>query len=137
LWKWNGTAFETVISDVDQLAWDEGGVWYTPMLPIEEFELIGSKESYDGKGQSLYDFIRTWTGELVYCDLATGEKTVYRTDSKNLKIEPYGVANGYIIAAVNDYSKLGFTYDYVNLKPEEDGTVTVHEAIKVEREETE
>ena len=123
-----------MISDIDQLAWDEGGVWYTPMLPVEEFELIGSKESYDGKGQSLYDFIRTWTGELVYCDPATGEKTVYRTDSKNLKIEPYGMANGYIIAAVNDYSKLGFTYDYVNLKPEGDGTVTVHEAIKVERE---
>ena len=134
LWKWNGTEFESVISDIDQLAWDKDGVWYTPMLPVGEFELIGSKESYDGKGQSLYDFIRTWTGELVYHDLATGEKTVYRTDSKNLKIEPYGIANGYIIAAVNDYSKLGFTYDYVNLKPEENGTVSVHEAIKSERE---
>ena len=134
LWKWNGTAFETAISDIDQLVWDNGGVWYTPMLPVEEFELIGSKESYDGKGQSLYDFIRTWVGELVYHDLATGEKTVYRTDSKNLKIEPYGMANGYIIAAVNDYSKLGFTYDYVNLKPEENGTVSVHAAIKSERE---
>ena len=59
------------------------------------------------------------------------------TDSKNFKIEPYGIANGYIIAAVNDYSKLSFTFEYVNLKPEENGTVTVHEAIKVEREETE
>lgn len=136
LWKWNGAAFEPVISDIDQLAWDTDGVWYTKMLPVEDFVLLGSKESYDGKGQSLYDFIRTWTGELVYHDLATGEKTVYRTDSENLKIEPYGVANGYIIAAVNDYSKLGFTYDYVNLKPEENGTVTVHEAIKIESEET-
>ncbi len=134
LWKWNGTAFETVISDIDQLVWDDGGVWYTPMLPVDEFELIGSKESYDGKGQSLYDFIRTWTGELVYHELATGEKTVYHTDSETLKIEPYGMANGYIIAAVNDYTKLSFTYDYVNLKPEENGTVTVHGAIKAERE---
>jgi len=133
LWKWNGAEFETVISDIDQLIWDDGGVWYTPMLPEEDFVLVGSKQSYDGKGQSLYDFIRTWTGELVYHDLAAGEKTVYRTDSENLKIEPYGMANGYIIAAVNDYTKLNFNYDYVNLKPETDGTVTVHEAIKTER----
>ena len=134
LWKWNGTAFETVISDIDQLAWDVGGVWYTPMLPMDKFVLVGSKESYDGKGQSLYDFIRTWTGELVYHDLATGEKTVYRTDSENLKIEPYGAANGYIIAAVNDYAKLSFTYDYVNLKPEADGSISVHGAIKASEE---
>ncbi|MGM9652111.1 MAG: hypothetical protein ACI3XP_00545 [Eubacteriales bacterium] len=134
LWKWNGAEFDVVISDIDQLAWDDGGVWYTPMLPEEEFVLVGSKESYDGKGQSLYDFIRTWTGELVYHDLATGEKTVYRTESENLKIEPYGMANGYIIAAVNDYSKLSFTYEYVNLKPEADGTVSVHGAIKASEE---
>ena len=44
------------------------------------------------------------------------------------------LTNGYIIAAVNDYSKLSFTFEYVNLKPEENGTVSVHEAIKSERE---
>ncbi len=137
LWKWNGSEFEKVISDIDQLVWDESGVWYTPMLPVEEFELIGSKESYNGKDMSLYDFIRTWTGELVYHDLATDEKTVYKTDSVNLKIEPQGAANGYIIAAVNDYSELSHIFEYVNLKPEADGTVTVHEAFKSQTEETE
>ncbi len=134
LWMWNGAEFETVISDIDQLVWDADGVWYTPMLPVEEFVLVGSKESYDGKGQSLYDFIRTWTGEIVYHNLVTGEKTVWRTDSENLKIEPYGAANGYIIAAVNDYAKLSFTYDYVNLKPEADGSISVHGAIKASEE---
>lgn len=59
LWKWNGAEFEPVISDIAQIVWDTNGVWYTPMLPEEEFILIGSKESYDGMEQSLYDFIRT------------------------------------------------------------------------------
>lgn len=137
LWKWNGAEFKSVITDINQLVWDENGVWYTPMLPVEDFVLVGSKESYDGKGQSLYDFIRTWTGELVYHDLATGKKTVYKTDSVNLQIVPQGVVNGYIIAAVNDYSKLSHTYEYVNLKPEADGTVTVHEALKSQTEDIE
>lgn len=137
LWRWNGTAFETVITDIDQLVWDTDGIWYTKMLPVEDFVLLGSKESYDGKGQSLYDFIRTWTGELIHYNLATSEETVYRHENVNLQIEPVGVSNGYIVAAVNDWSKLGFTYDYVNLKPEADGTVTVQEAMKVERTETE
>jgi len=137
LWQWNGTAFETVVTDINQFVWDMDGIWYTKMLPVEDFVLLGSKESYDGKGMSLYDFIRTWTGELIHHNLETGEETVYRHENVNLKIEPVGVSNGYIIAAVNDWSKLGFTYDYVNLKPEADGTVTVHEAIKVEREEME
>ena len=137
LWQWNGTEFVTVITDIGQIVWDTDGVWYTKMLPVEEFELIGSKESYDGKGQSMYDFIRTWTGEVIHHNLETGEKSVYRHENVNLKIEPVGVSNGYIIAAVNDYTELSHTYDYVNLKPEADGTMTVHEAIKVEREETE
>lgn len=135
LWKWNGTEFEIVITDIDQLVWNEGGVWYTPMLAEDDFVLVGSKESYDGKGMSLYDFVRTWTGELVYHDLATGEETVYKTENINLKIEPIGAVNGYIIAAVNDYSTLSFTYEKVNLKPEANGTVTVHGAIKAETEE--
>jgi len=137
VWKWNGMEFETVVTDINQFVWDTDGIWYTKMLPVDDFVLLGSKESYDGKGMSLYDFIRTWTGELIHHNLATGEETVYRHENVNLKIEPVGVSNGYIIAAVNDWSKLGFTYDYVNLKPEADGTVTVHEAIKVEREEME
>lgn len=134
LWRWNGAEFEKVITNIDQLVWDEDGVWYTPMLPVEDFVLLGSKESYDGQGMSLYDFIRTWTGELIHHDLAAGEKTVYHHENVNLKIEPVGVSNGYIIAAVNDYDTLTLTYDKVNLKPEADGTVTVHEAIKAERE---
>ena len=136
LWRWNGAEFETVITDIDQIVWDTDGVWYTKMLPVEDFVLIGSKESYDGKGTSLYDFIRTWTGEVVYHDLETGGETVYRHENVNLKIEPIGVSNGYLIAAVSDYGKLGFTYDDVNLKPEADGTLTVHAAIPAEREGT-
>jgi len=134
LWKWNGTEFETVITDIDELVWDTDGIWYTKMLPVEDFVLLGSKESYDGKGMSLYDFIRTWTGEFIHHNLETGEETVYRHDNVNLKIEPVGVSNGHIIATVNDYSAITLTYDYVNLKPEADGTLTVHEAIKAESE---
>lgn len=134
LWKWNGTDFEEVITDIDQLIWDEDGVWYTPMLDAEEFVLVGSKESYDGKGMSLYDFIRTWTGELVYHELASGEETVYKPENINLKIEPVGAANGYIIAAINDYENLTHTYEKVNLKPEANGTVSIHGAINTKTE---
>ncbi len=130
LWKWNGMEFETVVTDINQYVWDTDGVWYTKMLPVEEFVLLGSKESYDGKGMSLYDFIRTWTGELIHHNLATGEETVYRHENVNLKIEPAGVSNGTVMAAINDYGALKLTYDYVNLKPEADGSLTVQDKEK-------
>ncbi len=134
LWKWNGMDFEEVITDIDQLVWDENGVWYTPLMETEDFVLVGSKEMFDGAGMTMYDFIRTCTGELIYHDLATGKEKVYRHENENLKIEPIGVSNEYIIAAVNDYTKLLHTYEKVNLKPETDGTVTIHNAIKAKTE---
>lgn len=134
LWKWNGTEFEAVLSDIDQLVWDTDGVWYTQMLAEEDFVLVGSSEHYDGRGQSSYDFVRTWTGEVVYYDLSSGEKTVYKSDNINLKIEPKGVASGYIIAAVCDYTKLSVEYEYVNLKPNANGTISICEAVNNESE---
>lgn len=137
LWKWNGTDFEKIITDIDQMVWDKNGVWYIPMLDTKDFILVGSKEDFDGAGTSMYDFIRTWTGEVIYHNLETGEETVYRHENVNLKIEPIGVSNGYIIAAVNDYSTLTIPYEKVNLKPEPDGTISVYGAIKARTEENE
>lgn len=102
------------------------------MLAEEDFVLVGSSEHYDGRGQSSYDFVRTWTGEVVYYDLSSGEKTVYKSDNINLKIEPKGVASGYILAAVCDYTKLSVEYEYVNLKPNADGTISICEAVNNE-----
>ena len=137
LWKWNGTDFEEIITDIDQMVWDKNGVWYIPMLDTKDFILVGSKEEFDGAGTSMYDFIRTWTGEVIYHNLETGEETVYCHENVNLKIEPIGVSNGYIIAAVNDYSTLTIPYEKVNLKPEPDGTISVYGAIKARTEENE
>lgn len=135
LWEWNGTDFDKVIGDIDMLVWDEDGVWYTPMLPEDEFELIGTAESYDGRGMSLYDFVRTTSGELAHLNLSTGESKKFSLGNRNLKIEPIGVSNGYVIAACSDLNRLDFEYEYLNLKPEEDKTVTLNGAIKPEQEE--
>lgn len=134
LWRWNGADFDRVVGDIDMMVWDEDGVWYTPMLPEDEFELIGTAESYDGRGMSPYDFVRTTSGELVHLNLSTGEKQVYAMGSRNLKIEPIGVSNGYIIAACSDLNRLDFEYEYLNLKPEADGTVSIYKAIRPDSE---
>ncbi|MBP3919432.1 MAG: hypothetical protein J6I50_09745 [Clostridia bacterium] len=134
LWKWNGETFDCVIPDIDMLVWDTDGVWYTKMMAEEDFVHVGTAESYDGKGMSPYDFIRTTTGALYYHDFSTDAETAYILDNVNVKVEPIGAAGGYIIAACNDMDKLQFSYEYKNLKPEKDGTISIQDAIRGEND---
>ena len=134
LLKWDGEELVPVISDIQKIVFDHEHAWYIPMLEVEDFELIGTKDTYDGRGMSAYDFIRTWENKLICRDLTTGKETVYTFDNPNLSIEPFGMAGGYIIAMICDFSTLNFNYSSMNLKPEADGTITLHDAIKAERE---
>lgn len=127
LWHWNGETFEKLISDIGQLVWDDGGVWFTRMLPESEFVAVGTTETYNGKEMSLYDFVRYLSGELYYHDLTTGEVTAYNLGNPNLTVEPIGVSNGCIIAACNDLSEFDFNYRYLNLTPEPDGSISYSE----------
>ncbi len=91
--------------------------------PEDEFVYLGSKESYNGKGMSLFDFVRTTDRILYYYDLAAGEKKAYSLGNDNMSLEPIGVVNGYIITWCRDLSELEFANEMKNLKPAPDGTI--------------
>ena len=89
---------EKLVGDILHPQIIDGALWYTPF----EITYYGSNEWFNGRENTMRDFLSQYGGELHRIDLATGEETVWQNEDPDLDLWFVGAVGDTAIVAPRD-----------------------------------
>ena len=98
VYRYENGRCEKLVGDILQPQIMDGALWYTPF----EITYYGSNEWFNGRENTMRDFLSQYGGELHRIDLATGEETVWQNEDPDLDLWFVGAVGDTAIVAPRD-----------------------------------
>ena len=98
VYRYENGVCEKLVGDILLPQIMDGALWYTPF----EITYYGSNEWFNGRENTMRDFLSQYAGELHRIDLATGEETVWKNEDPDLDLWFVGAVGDTAIVAPRD-----------------------------------